>query len=309
MKRQKSSENSASSIPRFLPQKEATIHRPAPIHLLAFAVSFAMVGVCTGLALEGGADPLAAVTLRTLGTVALFALYFRLGGVAFGLPGRDRALALAIGVPLSVNNYLVIAAMAEIPVPLVVLIFYLWPAITSAASWLLGKDRFRWRSLAGLTLAFAGIGLALNVDLTAAQAKGVWLALGAAFTFSAVFLLTSHFFHGRDTRSATLHMTLVGAAVFVTAWLASGGAALPVTASGWTGALGMPFFYAFSMIGLFAATVRLGPMRTGFYMNFEPIAAVVLSAVILEQRLAPVQLAGAALVVTALFLFRPPPRD
>lgn len=268
-----------------------------------------MVGVCTGLALEGGADPLATVTLRTLGTVALFALYFRLSGVAFGLSGRDRALALAIGVPLSLNNYLVIAAMAEIPVPLVVLIFYLWPAITSVASWLMGRDRFRWRSLAGLALAFAGIGLALNVDFTAAQARGVALALAAAVTFSAVFLLTSHYFHGRDTRSATLHMTLVAAGVFVAAWLASGGAQLPVTAAGWSGALAMPFFYAFGMIGLFAATVRLGPMRTGFYMNFEPIAAVVLAALILDQRLAPVQLAGAALVIAALFLFRPPPRD
>jgi drug/metabolite transporter (DMT)-like permease len=60
------------------------------------------------------------------------------------------------------------------------------------------------------------------------------------------------------------------------------------------------------MIGLFAATVKLGPMRTGFYMNFEPIATVILSALLLGQRLAPVQLAGGALVVLALFLFRPP---
>ena len=41
-------------------------------------------------------------------------------------------------------------------------------------------------------------------------------------------------------------------------------------------------------------------------MNFEPIAAVILAALILGQRLEPVQLAGGALVVGALFLFRPP---
>ena len=51
--------------------------------------------------------------------------------------------------------------------------------------------------------------------------------------------------------------------------------------------------------------VRLGPMRVGFYMNFEPIASVVLAALILGQRLEPVQLAGGALVVAALFVFRP----
>lgn len=277
-------------------------------HLLGFATSFAMVGICTAAALDGGSDPLTVVTLRTLGTVALFLAWFRIAGVRFAMPARDRAIALVIGIPLCINNYLINLAIAEIPVPLVVLLFYLWPAITTAASWALRKERFRWGSLAGLATAFAGVALALNVDFTAAQAKGVWLAIAAAFAWSATFLLTSHFFHGRDTRPATLHMTLTAAAVFVAACLISGEFNLPNQYSGWAGIVGVPFFYAFAMIGLFAATARLGPMRTGFTMNFEPIAAVVLAAAILGQKLAPVQLAGGALVVAALFIFRPAKR-
>ena len=98
-----------------------------------------MVGVCTGLALGSGASPLAVVTLRTLGAVALFLAYFFVARVGFSMAPRERAIAVAIGIPMCLNNYLVNAAMAQIPVPLVVLIFYLWPAITSAASWLIGK--------------------------------------------------------------------------------------------------------------------------------------------------------------------------
>ena len=48
------------------------------------------------------------------------------------LPPRERAIAVAIGIPLCINNYLLHLAIAEIPVPLVVLLFYLWPAITTA---------------------------------------------------------------------------------------------------------------------------------------------------------------------------------
>ena len=265
-----------------------------------------MVGICTALALGGGADPLTVVTLRTLGTVALFLLWFRFAGVPLALPRRERAIAAAIGIPLSINNYLLNMAIAEIPVPLVVLLFYLWPAITTAVSWLTGKERFGWMRLAGLALAFAGIALALNVDFTAAQMKGVWLALGAALAWSATFLLIGHFFHGGDTRQATLHMTATAAVIFVVGSVLAGGLTLPDTNFGWAGVLGVPFFYAFAMIGLFVAMARLGPMRVGFYMNFEPLAAVVLAALILGQRLAPVQLAGGALVVAALFLFRPP---
>ena len=278
-----------------------------PVHLLAFATSFAMVGICTALALGGGADPLTVVTLRTLGTVALFLLWFRIAGLHLALPRRERAIAAAIGIPLSINNYLLNLAIAEIPVPLVVLLFYLWPAITTSVSWLARKERFGWMRLAGLVTAFAGVALALNVDFTAAQMKGVWLALGAAFAWSATFLLISHFFHGGDTRQATLHMTATAAVIFVAGSVLAGGLTLPKTDVGWAGVLGVPFFYAFAMIGLFVATARLGPMRVGFYMNFEPMAAVALAALILGQRLEPVQLAGGALVVAALFLFRPPP--
>ena len=280
--------------------------RPGPIHLLVFAASFAMVGICTALALNGGANPLTVVTLRTLGTVLLFILYFLVQGISFSMSLRDRLIACAIGIPLCVNNYLINSAIAEIPVPLVVLIFYLWPAITGAASWVLGKEPFRWRGLAGLAAAFAGVALALNVDFTAAQAKGVWLAAGAAVLWSVTFMLTSHFFHGRDTRAPTLAMMLTAAGVFVIACLATGDVQLPATAPGWTGAIGTAVFYAFGMIGIFAASARIGPTRTGFFMNFEPIAAVLLAALILGQTLAPIQLAGAALVVAALFLFRPP---
>ncbi|HYI88239.1 MAG TPA: DMT family transporter [Burkholderiales bacterium] len=278
-----------------------------PVQLLAFATSFAMVGICTALAQGGGADPLTVVMLRTIGTVALFLAWFRLMKVPLTLSPRERAVAAAIGIPLCINNYLLNLAIAEIPVPLVVLLFYLWPAITTSVSWLAGKERFGWMRLAGLVTAFAGVALALNVDFTAAQMKGVWLALGASVAWSATFLLTSHFFHGRDTRPATLHMTATAAVVFVIGSLFAGGVNLPHTAAGWSGILGVPFFYAFAMIGLFSATARLGPMRVGFFMNFEPIVAVVLAALILGQRLEPVQLAGGALVVAALFLFRPPP--
>ncbi len=265
-----------------------------------------MVGICTGLALQGGSTPLTVVTVRTLGTLAIFLLYFRIAGVSLAMPARERAIALAIGIPLCLNNYFMNVAMAEIPVPLAVLIFYLWPAITTTISWMLGKDRFRWPSLMGLVLAFAGVALALNVDFTAAQAKGVWLAVASAVLWSVAFLLLGHYFHGRDTRPGTFYMTALGGVVFVAASVASGDFVPPVVASGWAGFAGIAFFYSFAMIGLFAATVKLGPMRTGFFMNFEPIASVLLSALILGQTLAPIQLAGGALVVLALFLFRPP---
>jgi drug/metabolite transporter (DMT)-like permease len=282
-------------------------NRPlTPVHLLAFAVAFAMTGICTALALQAGSNPLTVVTVRTVTAVALLGTWLVLNAMSFRLRRREAGVALLIGIPLSANNYMINAAIGEIPVPLAVLIFYTWPAITTAASWLLGKERFRWRTAAALALAFAGVALALDVELTAAQSKGVWLALAAAVMWSATFLLIGHFFHGRDTRVPTLYMMLTALAAFGGACLATGDVAWPATLAGWAGIGGVGAFYTFALIGLFLASVRIGATRAGFYMNFEPIASVLLAALILGQRLAPVQLAGAGLVIAALFLFRPP---
>jgi len=143
-----------------------------------------MTGICTALALEAGSTPLTVVTVRTLAAIALLAGWLLYSRIPLRLGKRDLAIALLIGIPLCINNYMLNAAIGEIPVPLVVLIFYTWPALTTAASWLLGKERFRWRAAAGLALAFAGVALTLNVPLSAAQALGAWLALGAAVLWS-----------------------------------------------------------------------------------------------------------------------------
>jgi drug/metabolite transporter (DMT)-like permease len=288
----------------FAEQKKGRNHRVTPFHLLAFAVAFAMVGISTALALQAGATPLTVVTVRTAETVLILLVGFRYAGVRLGASAPDLLRAAAVALPLAVNNYMLNVALGLIPVPLAVLIFYLWPAIATVASWALGRDRFRARSALGLAAAFAGVALALDVEFTAAQGKGVALAAGAAVTWSIAFILMGQFFQGRDTRPATFHATAMALAGFAAACAITGDVALPRGAPGWAGLAAVGFFYSFALIGLFAATARIGPMRAGFYMNFEPVASVLLAALILGQKLAPVQLAGAALVIGALFLFR-----
>ena len=266
-----------------------------------------MTGVCAAAAMADGSNALTVVTVRNIAAVALLAAWLGFAGVSFALPARDLGIAALVAIPLAANNYLLNAAFAYIPVPLAVLIFYLWPAITAAASGLLGHERVGWRLAVGLAAAFAGVALALEVEFTAGQARGAWYAAGAAVAWSAAFLLTGRYYRGRSTLVPTFYMMGTTLVFFGLACVVTRAVAWPGSAAGWTAMGGVGVFYAFGLIGLFAASARLGPARAGFFMNFEPVAAVVLAALILGQRLAPVQLAGAALVVAALFLFRPPP--
>ena len=47
---------------------------------------------------------------------------------------------------------------------------------------------------------------------------------------------------------------------------------------------------------------RIGPVRASTLSTIEPLCAVVLAAVVLDETIAPVQLAGGALIVAAAIL-------
>ena len=68
---------------------------------------------------------------------------------------------------------------------------------------------------------------------------------------------------------------LVMLLVFSTPALPQGGKALAALA--W-----IPLAYGAGMLGLLWVNSRLGHMRTSFYMNFEPIASLALSALLLQ---------------------------
>ncbi len=66
----------------------------------------------------------------------------------------------------------------------------------------------------------------------------------------------------------------------------------------------MPITYVIGLTGMFAAAIAIGPGRTALFMNLEPVAAAVLAALVLDQRLTGVQMLGGAIVIGALFLAR-----
>jgi drug/metabolite transporter (DMT)-like permease len=101
-------------------------------------------------------------------------------------------------------------------------------------------------------------------------------------------------------------MMLSPAALFALACLYTGDVAFPATFKGWIGFAGVPLTYSLAIIGTMAAVSAVGAMKTSFYLNFDPVATIVLAALVLDQYMTPIQLAGAVLVIVATSIFRTP---
>ena len=95
-------------------------------------------------------------------------------------------------------------------------------------------------------------------------------------------------------------MLASGACIIVVLDVIAGEYAVPASLEGRLASAGVGAFYSFSIIGIFITVSKIGAVRVGLLMNFEPLASVILGVVLLDQVLSPIQLLGAAIVLGAI---------
>jgi drug/metabolite transporter (DMT)-like permease len=134
--------------------------------------------------------------------------------------------------------------------------------------------------------------------LNALQGLGFAAAAGAAFGLALV--LTEHETMGVDARARTaIMMTVAGlVAGVMVAW--RGGFSFPATTTGWGGMAALIALYGTGITLMFTVLPRLGVVGNSAILNVEPVVALVLAWLILGQAIAPLQVAGALLVVGAV---------
>jgi drug/metabolite transporter (DMT)-like permease len=81
---------------------------------------------------------------------------------------------------------------------------------------------------------------------------------------------------------------------------AQGGFHWPTAAPGWWGLAALTVLYGTAFTIMFTVLPRLGVVGNSAIMNVEPVFALVLAWALLGQHIAPVQVAGALLVVATV---------
>jgi drug/metabolite transporter (DMT)-like permease len=99
-------------------------------------------------------------------------------------------------------------------------------------------------------------------------------------------------------RSALMMATV--AVLVAIAGTATGAFRPPADATGWAGICLLSMFYGLAITSVFVVLPRMGSASYAVVLNFEPISLLFLGWLILGQGIAPVQIAGAFLVVGAI---------
>jgi drug/metabolite transporter (DMT)-like permease len=270
--------------------------------LLVIATTFGSNHVAARVAFDHGASVTAAVAIRS-GFTALFLLgLMRFSGVPMALPRATLLRALAIGLLIAVQSFCLYSSVALIPVALALLAFNTFPLLLAFLSWASGGDRPRPAALIAMPIALVGLSLALDVFGKPVDPAGIAWAFGAAASFALALLLTTRWLKDVDGRLRTFLTMSVTAIVVLAAGLASDAFAFPHAPAGWIGIALLTVFYGAAITSLFIVLPHLGAANYAVVLNFEPIAVLFLAWAILGQSVAPLQIAGAFLVIGAITL-------
>ncbi len=282
------------------------------------AALFGSLGVTARFAYDMGMEPFAFVAWRAgVGAVGLWlamTIIRRPRRIVADLKAMDpRAarwlvLAIVLGAALNLAAFL---SFDNTTVALALLGFYTYPAMVAGGSVLLGRERLDANRVVALLLALAGMAAVVLGGPAAepggrATVLGMGLALAAA-GFQTAFVLTSRGYAtvpADQAMGAILAGSSLLAVIITLVVLGPGALAMPLSSPSLIALLIFVGLFAAALPSvLFLTGIRwIGGVRTGILMLTEPVVGVALAALLLAERLEPVQAFGGATILLAALI-------
>jgi len=296
---------------------EAITQARGVVEMVLASVSIGTLGPVASLGYQAGLTPATFGALRAaIGAAILWAILasgrqprVRLAS----LPRRQKAMLTAAALVNGLQNLFLFFAFGEMTVALVLLIFWLNPAMIAVASAALGRERLTPLRIGALALAGAGLVLILGSqagpDANATPA-GVLLAGLAAVCHAVYYMIVREGFPSVPAVQATTMVLLGGVLVSGSVAIVVEGAGL---AEGW---LDSPQAWAAVLV---AATIgaalpkvlvirgvrTIGPTRAALVALVEPVTGTVVATLALGQSLTlPEVVGGGAILLAAAVVQR-----
>ncbi len=257
------------------------------------------------LAITAGADPFTVAALRTIVAVALlwsvYLLFFRQYIFIYpaGLLG-----CLVIGAINGIGSLFFYGGLGRLDASLAQLLNGTYLAFAVLISHIGGQPADR-RTLIRVGLALVALLFITGFNEGAMDWVGVGLMLGNALMFAGTFVLSQYVLYEMPARTVALYVLTTMGVIVSMVWLAVGH---PPSSAVMEEAIGPIFVLgvttALSRIAMFAGVKFLGGMQTAILAILEIAVSLVLTFVVLGDRLAPLQWVGVALLITGLLLIR-----
>jgi drug/metabolite transporter (DMT)-like permease len=235
------------------------------------------------------------------------------------LPRRTLLVSIGLGIWYVSNSATYYAGITTVPLGLAALIIYIYPPVVAVLALRLGRPLEGRRAWSALAIAVLGVALAVGgIDTaTAPPLEGLLLIIASPLLYAGWIILAAR--HSGERRDRTGHeaddgtsTSVIGAvmltstaAVYWTVNLAIGHPVLPpdIPGEAWPGIVAVALIAGFvPMQAFYAGAQRVGAAQASLISTVEPLWTIVAAALLFDERLQPVQLAGGALILLGVLL-------
>lgn len=214
-------------------------------------------------------------------------------------PG-ERGPLIVFGLSSSVIGTAYLSSVAFLPVSVAAVIFYLFPIFIVLAEPLVERTRLGAGRLSIALLAFAGVALVVGPRFESLDPRGLALSLLAAIGAAIQFFAAARM-RATSTVSKLFwgHLLVLPGVTATLAWIDGFQAPSALAAAPVAVAVTL-IAYLVSIACQLASLARVSAAVAGLTFCAEPLFASLFAALILGERLAPVQYLGGALVLGAI---------
>ncbi len=292
--------------------------RAGVILALVSAAAFGFSGPFAKSLMAAGWSLTAVVTARLATGAAVMVVAACIAAPGWFSEARRHAKVVVLYgiIPVAGAQFCYFGAVRHMSVGVAMLLEFLSPILVIAWTWMVTRHRPHTRVLAGATLALLGMLLVLNIFSGArVEPVGIAWGLGAAVC-AAYYFISSHRAGGKaeELQPITLATSglLVGAVAVggfgLTGIMPLTFSAQDVHVAGWNTPVYVPILVlgvvttAIAYITGIAAITRLKPSYASLIALTEVLCAVIAGWVLLGETIAPIQYAGAAVILAGLIL-------
>jgi drug/metabolite transporter (DMT)-like permease len=272
--------------------------------ILGSSLGYATLPVLAKMALDAGVEVLPLLAWRFLIGAALVWVVL----VATRRPMPPRTILpplLGLGALYATNSFAFMAGLVWIPASLASLVFFTYPAVVVLLARVFVGEPLTGRRLTALVLALMGCALTAGFGLSGGDPRGVLLIL-VSVALIAVFIVASHPVLEASPELGGSAVILTGTAILTAivtgavADFALPGGSRVVLLVVLLGVLSTALPVTLFLVGI----KSIGPARAAVFSTLEPAFTVSLAAIVLGERLTGLQLAGGALILTAVVWLR-----
>lgn len=263
------------------------------------AVCYGFIPIFTLYAYQEGLKTLDFLFYRYLVATIIFFLYMIVRRIRFRLSWTQIFWLFIIGAVFNLlQSIFFVSSVKYISAGLTTLLFYIHPLLVAVLSYFEGEKLSKGIVIA-IFVSFGGLLLVLGTSFGEVNMLGVALSLAAAVFYTGFIMLGNRAVKDVEPLVMTSFVSLFTlVALLPLTLIYGGGLGVPTTAVGWMASAGCGIVTSnIALFTFFAGITVVGATTSTILSNIEPVATVILSALLFSQMLMGMQFFGGVLIL------------